>query len=82
MNLLWNVLSLPLTPLRGTVWVAERVLEQAERQHYDPASIRRQLDDVARARESGEIDDEQADAMEQELVARLIQSRRRPDKEG
>lgn len=82
MSLLWNVLSLPLAPLRGTVWVAERVFERAERQHYDPALIRRHLEEVARARESGEIDDEQADAMEQELVTRLIQSRRRPDEEG
>lgn len=82
MSLLWNVLSLPLAPLRGTTWVAERVLEQAERQHYDPALIRRHLDEVADARESGEIDDEQADALERELVARLIQSRRRSEEEG
>lgn len=79
MGLLWNLVSLPLAPVRGTIWVGERVLEEAERQHYDPAAIRRKLEEVARAREAGQIGDDEADALERELVARLIEARHRPE---
>jgi len=74
---LLDLLALPLAPIRGTAWVAEQVLSEAERQYYDPAAIRRQLDHVARARDAGDIDEEEADALERDLVARLIQARHR-----
>ena len=32
-----GLLTLPLAPVRGTIWVAERLLEEAERQLSDPA---------------------------------------------
>jgi hypothetical protein len=81
-GLLWNLLSLPLAPVRGTVWVAEQVLEEAERQYYDAGGIRRQLEEVAAARESGELGDDEADALEEQLVARLIEANRRSREEG
>lgn len=82
MGLLWNLLSLPLAPVRGTVWVAEQVLEESERQYYDAGAIRRQLEEVAAARESGELGDGEADALEQQLVARLIEANHRNREEG
>lgn len=81
MGLLSGLLSLPLAPVRGTVWVAEQVKREAERVYYDPGSIRRQLEDVEQAREEGVIDDAEADALEQQLVARLIEANRR-EREG
>jgi cytochrome c-type biogenesis protein CcmH/NrfG len=77
MGLLTGILTLPLAPVRGTVWVAEQVLEEAERQYYDPAVIRRQLEDVEELRSSGPITDEEAEEMEDVLVERLMESRRR-----
>jgi cytochrome c-type biogenesis protein CcmI len=77
MGLLTGILTLPLAPVRGTVWVAEQVLEEAERQYYDPAVIRRQLEDVEELRSSGQITDEEAEELEDELVERLMESRRR-----
>jgi hypothetical protein len=77
MGLLTGILTLPLAPVRGTVWVAEQVLEEAERQYYDPAVIRRQLEDVEEMRSSGQITDEEAEEMEDALVERLMESRRR-----
>ena len=79
MGLVWDLLTLPLAPVRGTIWLAEQILAEAERQYYDPAAVRRGLEQVARAREQGEIDDATADALEQELVARLMQAGR-PDR--
>jgi len=72
MGLLTGLLTLPLAPLRGTVAVAEQIRRQAEREFYDPAKIRRQLEEVDRARESGELSEEEAVAMEDELVQRLL----------
>ena len=77
MGLLTALVTLPLTPVRGVVWVAEQVRSEAERELYDPGTIRRRLDDVAHAREAGTIDDAEADAIERELVARLLESSRR-----
>lgn len=82
MGLLSGLLTLPLAPVRGTIWVAEQVLEEAERQYYDPAAIRRQLEDVEERRVSGAISDEEAEQMEDELVERLMESRRRSAREG
>jgi hypothetical protein len=77
MGLFSALFTAPLAPLRGTVWVAEQIYQEAERQHYDPGSIRRQLRDVEAARSSGDLDPEEASEMERELVARLMESTRR-----
>jgi hypothetical protein len=46
MGLFTGLLTLPLAPVRSVVWVAERILEQAEQQMYDPVAIRRQLSEI------------------------------------
>lgn len=77
MGLLTGLLTLPIAPVRGTIWVAEQVRQQAEREYYDPNNIRRQLEDVERMREDGELSDEDAELMEDELLERLMESRAR-----
>jgi chorismate mutase len=77
-GLITGLLGLPLAPLRGTIWVAEQVLQQAEEEFYDPARIKAQLEDVDRARAAGELSDDVATALEDELVERLLVSRNRP----
>jgi hypothetical protein len=78
MGLITGILGLPLAPLRGTVWVAEQVRQQAEDEFYDPARIRAQLEDVDRARTAGELTEDEATALEDELVERLMVGRSRP----
>jgi len=77
MGLFTGLLTLPLAPVRGTIWVAEQVLDEAERQFYDPAVIRRQLEQVDEMRRRGEISEDEAERMEDDLVERLMESRRR-----
>ncbi|MFC8800766.1 gas vesicle protein GvpG [Promicromonospora sp. NPDC057138] len=77
MGLFSALVSLPLAPVRGVVWIAEQVREEAEREYYDPGAIRRQLDQIAEAREDGSIDDTEADALEEALVTRLLEANRR-----
>ncbi|SKC72101.1 gas vesicle protein GvpG [Krasilnikoviella flava] len=77
MGLLSSIVLLPLAPVRGVAWVAEQVRSEAEREWYDPGTIRKQLDEVARAREEESISASEAEAVERELVARLLESSRR-----
>lgn len=75
MGLITGLLTLPLAPIRGTVWLAERIQEQAEKEFYDEAAIRAQLMEIEAAREAGEIDEEEATLAEDALLERLIAAR-------
>lgn len=72
MGLISGLLTLPLAPVRGTVWLAERIQEQAEDELYDESAIRTGLAELEQARESGELSDEEIDAAENELLERLM----------
>jgi len=71
-GLISGLLTLPLAPVRGTGWIAEKVLEQAEQDYYDQGAIRAQLMEIDAARAAGEIDDETAAEAEDALLERLI----------
>ena len=75
MGLITGLLLLPLAPVRGTVWIAERVLEQAEGEFYDEGAIREQLLAIEAAREAGELDEDEAARAEDVLIERLIAGR-------
>ena len=72
MGLLTGLLTLPLAPVRGTVWVAERLLEEAERELNDPAALEQQLDEAEAAVERGELSQEEFEELEDELLRRMI----------
>jgi hypothetical protein len=74
-GLVTGLLGLPLAPVRGVIWLAEQVLEQAEEQFYDPARIRAQLELVDEARRSGELSEEECVEIENELLQRLMYRR-------
>jgi Gas vesicle protein G len=74
-GLISGLLLLPLAPARGTVWLAERIQEQAEQELYDERAIQSQLAAIEEARERGEIDEEEATAAEDALLERLIAAR-------
>jgi chorismate mutase len=74
-GLVTGLLGLPLAPVRGVIWLAEQVLEQAEEQFYDPARIRAQLEQVDEARRSGELSEDECVEIENELLQRLMYQR-------
>ena len=71
MGLLTGLLTSPLAPVRGTIWVAERILEEAERELSDPARIERELDEAQARYERGEISEDELAETEDELLRRL-----------
>lgn len=76
MGLVTGLLTFPLAPVRGVVWLAERIREEAERQMYDPAVVRRKLSEIDRARTEGELSEEEAAELQNELLGRMISRRR------
>ena len=75
MGLISGLLTLPLAPVRSTVWLAERIQEQAEAELYDEDVIRAQLMDIDAAREAGDIGEDEATQVEDQLLERLIAAR-------
>ena len=71
MGLLTGLLTLPLAPVRGTVWIAEQLAAEAERELRDERSPRRQLREAERQFELGAITVDEYESIEDELLARL-----------
>ena len=72
MGLLTGLLTLPLAPVRGTIWIAERLLDEAERQRRDPRAVEAQLLDAEAAHERGELTATELELIEDELLGRLF----------
>jgi len=72
MGLISALITLPLAPVKGTVWLAERIEEQAENELYDESSIQSGLLELESMREAGLIDDDELMEAENALVERLI----------
>ena len=72
MGLIVGLLTLPLAPVRGTAWLAEKLQEQAEEELYDEGKIMRQFHELEMDRASGAIDERTAEEVEQELFERLM----------
>ncbi|WP_395358357.1 gas vesicle protein GvpG [Streptomyces sp. YH02] len=71
MGLLTSLLTLPLAPVRGVTWVAQRVLDKAEEEYYDPAPVWRELAELEDRLVRGEIDEETFEHREDQLLDRL-----------
>ena len=75
MGLITGLLTLPLTPVRGTMWIAERLEDRALAELNDDSEIRTQLIELEELRASGAVDEEHLVAAEDELVQRLMELR-------
>jgi hypothetical protein len=71
-GLITGLLTLPLAPVRGTVWLAEKIQEQAEAEMYDENAIRESLLELEAAREAGVMDEREIAAAEDILIERLM----------
>ncbi|MFC8125623.1 gas vesicle protein GvpG [Streptomyces sp. NPDC057302] len=71
MGLITGLLTLPLAPVRGTMWVLEQVTETAEREYYDPAPVQDALVKLEQDLIAGKISEDEFDQQEDELLDRL-----------
>jgi hypothetical protein len=71
MGLLTGLLTLPLAPVRGTIWVAEQLAAEAERELRNETSVRRRLAETERQFEVGALTIQEYEAIEDELLEQL-----------
>jgi gas vesicle protein GvpG len=71
MGFLTGIVLLPLAPLRGTIWLAERLMEVAEQELDSETTIRRLLVEAEMAFDSGELSQAEYEQIEDELLERL-----------
>jgi hypothetical protein len=74
-GILTGLVLLPLAPLRGTIWLAERLAEHAERELDDEVVVRRLLLEAEEALERGDLTLDEYDQIEDELLDRLEEVR-------
>ena len=72
MGLISGLVLLPVAPVRGVLWVAEKITEEVDRQYYGEGAIVKELRKVDQARRSGELDAEEAAKREEELIQRRL----------
>jgi hypothetical protein len=72
MGMLTGLLLLPVAPVRGVGWVVNVLSEEAERELASRQSPQRALADLEAARANGEISEEDAEALETELIERML----------
>ena len=70
-----------LAPLKGVIWVAEKVKEVAEQELYDEGRIKEKLMELQLKLELEEISEEEYKKEEKELLERLDVIRRSKEKE-
>ncbi|MEU0300742.1 gas vesicle protein GvpG [Streptomyces sp. NPDC006175] len=78
MGLFTGLILLPLAPVRGVIWVAEKVNEAADRELHDPGVIRAQLAALNQELEDGNVGLEEFEREEAELLDRLYAGQARP----
>jgi hypothetical protein len=71
-GLITGLLTLPLAPVRGTMWLAERLEEQAKAELYDESAIRTHLLELETLRDTGEFDETELAEAEDALIQRLF----------
>ena len=77
MGLITGLLTLPLAPVRGVVWVGEQIALEADRELDDEARLRRELGRLELEREDEIIGEEEFEAREDALLAELALARQR-----
>jgi Gas vesicle protein G len=71
MGLFTGLLTLPLAPVRGTMWIAEQIASVAEEELDEERVVRRQLVEAEIQFEAGLIGEDEYERIEDELLERL-----------
>jgi hypothetical protein len=74
-GLFTGILLLPLAPVRGTIWAAEKLAEQAAAELDEEVVVRRLLAEAEADLERGELTVDEFEQVEDELLERLESAR-------
>ena len=76
MGILTGLLTLPLAPVRGVVWVTERIADAVDEEIHGAAAIRVQLQQLDEDAASGLVSAEDYEERWEALVERLMEAGR------
>jgi len=72
MSLLFDLLTFPLMgPIKGVTWIAEKIVETADKELYSEEAIRGKLLELELHYELGEISEEKYLELEEDLLKML-----------
>jgi hypothetical protein len=71
-GLLKELVLLPVAPLRGTLWISEKIAEEVDRRELSEGAGVQQLDRLEEQRARGELDEAEAEAQQEQVIARLL----------
>ncbi|MBF6471281.1 MULTISPECIES: gas vesicle protein GvpG [Nocardia] len=71
MGLLSTILTLPVAPVRGVIWLGELIQDQVEQQLHDPATMRRELEEIDAAAAAGRLSEEERKQAQQAVLDRM-----------
>ncbi len=75
MGFLSGILTLPLAPVRGVIWLGEVIQRQVEQELRNPANTRRELEALEEARERGEISADEEDRVQRQILETRVKPR-------
>jgi len=77
-GLISGLLTLPLAPVRGVVWVADIVAQEAERELAVLESPERALAELEAAHAAGELSDPRLEELQAEIIDEMLRRRAGP----
>ena len=72
MGLFSSLVTWPLAPVRGVVALGELIQRRVDQELHDPATTRRQLEELEEARGRGEISPEQERQAQEQILTTKI----------
>ncbi|WP_433597536.1 gas vesicle protein GvpG [Nocardia sp. CA-135953] len=72
MGLLSAIVSLPLAPVRGVIWLGELIQDQVEQQVQSPASVRRELEEIDAAAADDRLSEEERKQAQKAVLDRRV----------
>jgi hypothetical protein len=76
-----EIALLPLAPVRGTTWVAEKIADEADRRLYSEENVMRELMQLEIDADEGRVGPKEREAKEEDLLERLAVARERAREE-
>jgi hypothetical protein len=74
-GLIKELVLLPVAPVRGVLWVTERIAEEVERKQFTPAAAVQHLEEIDQQRRRGELDEETAREREEQVIEQQLLTR-------
>jgi hypothetical protein len=81
-GLIRELILAPAAPLRLTLWVTEKVADEADRQQYSQGAVLSRLQAIKAAEERGEISEGEAREQEDQIIAGQMQGTGRRGEAG